>query len=147
MDPYYRIPIRSLVLVSIVTMLLALLNIASTTAFNAILSLTTFAICVSYIIPITLLLIKKLKGHEIEYGPFNLGRAGLYINIFAVVYGVFVCMFLPFPPQEPVTAINMNYASPVFGAVLIFSVVYWFLQGRNKFTGPIREVDEVMEEK
>ena len=59
-----------------------------------------------------------------------------------MVYGVFICIFLPFPPQRPVTAMNMNYASPVFAGAILFGILDWFIRGRKKFLGPLREVGE-----
>lgn len=124
----------------IIVCLIGLINIASTTAFNAILSLATLSLYISYLIPIVIFALRKLQDQPIPYGPFRLGQAGLYINLFAIVYGVFICVFLPFPPEQPVTRINMNYSSPVFFFVLLFSLCDWFMRGRKTFTGPIREV-------
>lgn len=124
----------------IIVCLIGLINIASTTAFNAILSLATLSLYISYLIPIAIFALRKLQDQPIPYGPFRLGQAGLYINLFAIVYGFFICVFLPFPPEQPVTRINMNYSSPVFFFVLLFSLCDWFMRGRKTFTGPIREV-------
>jgi len=141
-NPYYRIPIRSIGLVTAIVVVLSLINIGSSTALNAIISLSTLALYISYLIPITLLIIKRLHNQPIGTGPFTLGRYGLAVNTAALVYGVFICIFLPFPSFMPVTAVNMNYASPVFGAVLLFSVGYWFARGKSVYSGPIREVME-----
>lgn len=85
------------------------------------------------------------KHEPIPWGPSRLGRFGLPIN---VVYGTFTCIFLVFPPFQPVTASNMNYASLVFGVVLIFSLVSWFVYGRTSFNGPIKDVaDEEFNER
>lgn len=121
-------------------LLLSLINIASTTAFNAILSLSTLALYCSYLIPISLLLLKRFRKEPIPFGPWTLGRFGMLINIAALVYGAFVCIFLPFPPFQPVTAKNMNYGGPVMGFVLTFAVAGWFLTGKGRFVGPVREV-------
>lgn len=123
-------------------MLLSLINIGSSTALNAVLSLSTWALYISYLIPITLLVMKRLRKEHIAFGPFRLGRFGLWINFFAMIYGVFICIFLPFPPTRPVTPVNMNYAAPVFAAVVVFGIIDWFLRGRKNFLGPLREVDE-----
>ena len=139
-SPTYNIPIRTIVLVSVVVGLLGLINIASTTAFNAITSLSTLALYISYLIPVILLTLKKVQKQHIPYGPWNLGRFGLPINIFAIVYGVFIVIFLPFPPALPVTATTMNYSSPVLGLVLLFALGYWFVRGRRQYAGPLREV-------
>lgn len=85
---------------------------------------------------------KRTRNEHISFGPFNLGRLGLYVNVFAIAYGVFICVFLPFPPDQPVDSENMNYASPLFGAVIVFAIIDWFFRGKNIFVGPLREVAE-----
>lgn len=119
-----------------VIVLLSLIQIGSTTAFNAILSLSTLALYISYVVPIAFMAIKRARNHHIPWGPFRLGKLGLPTNIFAVVYGVYVIIFLPFLPTQPVTGENMNYAGPVMGAVLLFALVDWFVNGRKRWTGP-----------
>lgn len=140
MNPHYKIPVRAIARVATIVALLSLINIASTTAFNAILSLSTLALYISYIIPISLLLVKRVRREHIPFGPWKLGVLGMPINIAALVYGVFVCIFLPFPPYQPVTARNMNYCGPVIGVVLAFAAGDWFVEGRSRFVGPVREV-------
>ena len=132
---------RAIGLVSSVIVLLSLINIGSSTAFNAIISLATVALYVSYIIPIFCPVLKRLSGEKIVWGPWTLGRFGLVINVFALCYSVYICIFLPFPSQQPVTAVNMNYAAPVFGFVILFAVADWFLRGRKIYVGPRREID------
>jgi choline transport protein len=141
-SPTKKVPLRALYLVAVVTVLLSLINIGSTTAFNAILSLSTLALYVSYLIPITLLTLKRLHHdtHDMAWGPFHLGRWGLPINIFGIIYAVYVSIFLPFPPTQPVTWVNMNYAGPVLGAVLVFGAFDWFVRGRRHFHGPTVKV-------
>lgn len=118
-------------------MLLGLINIGSTTAFNAIVSLAVVGLYTSYLIPVLLHAIRRLTGPPIQYGPFQLGKFGLPLNIFAVIYSVFIVIFLFFPPYQPVTAQNMNYACLVFGAVVLFSLVWWFIRGRRTYSGPL----------
>lgn len=57
------------------------------------------------------IIVAKLRRESIEYGPFTLGKFGLPINIFAAIYGIFIIIWLPFPPYMPVTGENMNYVS------------------------------------
>jgi choline transport protein len=121
--------------------LLSLINIGSSTAFNAIISLATVALYVSYLIPILCLVLKRFSGNKIAWGPWTLGRYGVFINIFALCYGIFICIFLPFPSQRPITSMNMNYASTVFVFVVVFAIVDWYLRGRKVYTGPKREID------
>lgn len=99
---------RSIFLVSVVIMLLSPINIGSSIALNAILSLSTLALYVSYLIPISLLIMKRLRGERLEFGPFSLGRLGIWINGYSTLYGIFIVIFLPFPAATPFTATSMN---------------------------------------
>lgn len=138
-DPHYRIPIRAIALVSIVIVLLSLINIGSSIALNAILSLSTLALYVSYLIPIILLVMKRFRGEHINFGPFGLGRFGLWINLYAIVFGVYIVIFLPFPVATPVSAESMNYAGPVFIGLLLIALIDWFVRGRKHYAGPRQE--------
>jgi choline transport protein len=133
--------VRAIGLVSTVIVLLSLINVGSSTAFNAIISLSTVALYLSYIIPIFCLVMKRFSGEKIAWGPWSLGRFGPAINIFALCYGVFICIFLPFPSQQPITAMNMNYAAPVFGFVILLALTDWFMRGRKFYVGPKMEID------
>ncbi|ERF75937.1 hypothetical protein EPUS_01303 [Endocarpon pusillum Z07020] len=135
--PGLKIPLRSLTLVTILSCLLHLISIGSTTAFTAILSLTTLALYISYLVPISLILLRKLEGRHPAYGPFRLGRWGIPINIFALLYGIFIVIWLPFPPVLPVTALNMNYAGPVMIAVIIIALLDWVISGHKRFSVPV----------
>ena len=139
-DSHHRIPTRAIALVTLVVVLLSLINIGSSTALNAILSLSTLGLYVSYLIPIGLLFLKRLRREHITFGPFALGQMGFWINAYAIIFGVYVSIFLPFPGQVPVTAVTMNYAGPVFGVVLILAVLDWVFRGRNYYNGPIQEI-------
>jgi choline transport protein len=142
--PTLRIPLNALGLVITVVVLLTLISIGNTTAFFAILSLNTLALYISYIIPILFFTLAKLRGDDIRYGPFRLGRFGILINIFAIIYAIFIAIFLPFPPIVPVTAQNMNYGGPVMGFVILMAIVDWLVTGRKRFKAPIeREQLEV----
>ena len=139
-DSHHRIPTRAIALVTLVVVLLSLINIGSSTALNAILSLSTLGLYVSYLIPISLLLLKRLRREQITFGPFRLGKFGFWTNAYAIVFGVYVSIFLPFPGQVPVTATTMNYAGPMFGVVLILAVLDWVFRGRKYYNGPIQEI-------
>ncbi|PVH99996.1 amino acid transporter [Periconia macrospinosa] len=139
--PTLQIPIPALLLVAFICALLALINIGSTVAFTALVSLPTVSLYVSYFIPILLLTLRKLRGMHPKYGPFKLGRWGLPINVFSLVYIVFVLIWIPFPPGRPVTAQTMNYAAPLFIAVVILALVDWVISGKTRFKVPTTAID------
>lgn len=119
-----------------------MINVASTTALSAILALSTSSLYVSYLIPIVMMIIRRLDTSRgpIQFGPWSLGRFGMPINIFALLFGIFVCVFVPFPTQIPVTAANMNWSGPVFLGVFLLLVVDWVFRARKKFVGPARDL-------
>jgi choline transport protein len=118
-----RIRLNSLLIVSFIVAGLQLINIGSTTALYAILSVSTIALYISYMLPILFLLIHRLRAKHIAYGPFKLGPFGILLNIFSLLYGIYILIWLPFPPFLPVTSTNMNYGGPVMGAVILFALV------------------------
>lgn len=150
-----RIPIRSINLVCAVTVLLSLINIGSSVALNAILSLSTIALYTSYIIPIACLISMRLRikdkvykaeaGHaeisdnRLVFGPWNLGRWGMLVNVVAVTYATLMLPFMALPTSLPLTRETMNYAGPIFLAVLCFASIDYLVRGRRKYVGPQRE--------
>lgn len=138
MDEARQIPTNAAIVTSVLLALLGLINIGSTTAFNAVVSLAVFGLELSYLLPICLLVGRRItSGHEIALGPWSMGRFGFPVNVVSICFLSFTCIFLVFPPYQPVTAENMNYASLVFGAVCIFSGLYWFWRGRKVYDGPV----------
>ncbi|RMZ84347.1 hypothetical protein DV738_g564, partial [Chaetothyriales sp. CBS 135597] len=133
--PTLHIPLNALGLVTIVAALLGLIIIGNTTAFNAILSLATVGLYISYVTPLSFVLLRKLQGRHPPYGPFRLGIWGIPVNIFGLVFGIFMIIFLPFPPMLPVTAATMNYAAPILGAVVLLALLDWFAVSTPK--GPL----------
>ncbi|KAF2457056.1 putative amino acid permease [Lineolata rhizophorae] len=132
--PTLRIPLRSLGLVTAVVVILTLVNIGSTTAFYAILSLSTLTLYVSYMVPVLFFTLRKLSSRRPALGVWNVGRWGLPVNCFALVYGLYMIVFLPWPPMQPVDEENMNYSGPVLGFVLLLSLLDWFVSGRKRFS-------------
>lgn len=129
---------------SVILTLLGLINIGSTAAFNAIISLAIFGLHISYLVPLILILWRRmLTAEALAYGPWKLGRSGVPINIISIIYLLFTCTFMVFPPYQPVTPVNMNYASLIFGAMLILSAIYWAWRGRKEYCIPINSCGHV----
>jgi choline transport protein len=133
-----QLPQRSILITSVILVLLGLINIGSTAAFNAILSLSVLGIQISYAVPVALMLWRRLSSGKVilPYGPWKLGCYGVAINAISMVYLIYTSIFMVFPANQPVTALNMNYSSLVFGAVLIASCIYWVWKGTKQYDGP-----------
>ncbi|KAL2789370.1 amino acid/polyamine transporter I [Aspergillus keveii] len=136
-DSTFKIPLRALFLVSSCIFARSFIQIGSNAAFNAILSLSKLGLYISYLIPLILLVLKRLTvPGDIPQGTFTLGKWGLTMNLIAIVFATYFVIFLPFPPTLPVTAENMNYAGPVLGFVMLFACGDWIVRGRHKWEGP-----------
>ncbi|KAL6704953.1 hypothetical protein ACN47E_007498 [Coniothyrium glycines] len=135
--PTLKLPLNALLLVGTIVTCLSLIYIASATAFNALISLQAFALHISYFFPILFILLRKLRGPPPPYGPFKMGAIGVPVNVFALCYLVFVVLWMPFPQLLPVTKDNMNYAGPIFTAVVIGALAHWFIRGRKTFKMPV----------
>lgn len=136
-------PLYAVYLTTIISLLLTLIEIGSTTAFNALISIVITGLFGSYLIPITLILIKRIKHEPVRYGPWHLGPYGVAINVIAVVFCTVVILFGFFPPFLPVTPENMNWSVVVVAGAMVFGLGYYFLRARKVYRGPL--VDRVAE--
>lgn len=124
----------------VVIALLCLINVVSSTALGAIISIGTAAIIISYTIPIILLIRKRLYRQPIPFGPWTLGSWGLAVNMYGAGFGIFISVFALFPTTIPVTADNMNYAGPVIVLLVIIAGIDWLVRGKYAFKGPLRDM-------
>lgn len=138
--PTLKMPVNALCLIAVCLSLLALINIGSSTAFNAFISLPALALYISYFFPIFFLFWRRLSRKHpapVPWGPFKLGKAGPLVNLGAMGYIIFILIWMPFPAILPVDGLNMNYAGPIVGAVILGAVVDWCLNGRKRFRVPV----------
>ena len=110
----------------------------------------------SYLLCCALLLYRRIRGDikaydelreerispsNLSWGPWRVpGILGTANNIFACLYLALIWIFSFWPPSSSVTPDTMNYASLVFGSILVFSLVWYLLVARKTFLGPVIEV-------
>jgi choline transport protein len=148
-SPTLKVPVRMILMVGFLQMLLGLIYLGSSTAFNAVLSMAILGMYASYISPIVVMLIygrrrSAARVRGVGSGTFNLGpRWGPVINIAAIVWLIIAMVFSTFPTVQPVTPGNMNYCVVVtMGWMLIGGLYYYVLGGKKRFTGPVVELVE-----
>ena len=148
-----------------ISALLALIGIGSSLAFNDIISITVVGLYASYLVPLTLLLLRRsTKGHirsasetppfestvantptpnaALVWGPFQMpSLLGAIINFVAIVYMVIIFLFAFWPPAQPVGPASMNYACLVFGATVLLSVTWYLGYARRVYRGPVVEIE------
>ncbi|KAI1120100.1 LPXTG-domain-containing protein [Nemania abortiva] len=145
-DPRHHIPIRGLLLPCAIVILLSLFtvgNTATVTVFSAFTALSSLGLYTSYFIAISCLLHARLSGRlgdkptsAVQYGDWRLpSNIATPINIYALLWTIYITIWLPFPTTIPVTGANMNYAGPIYLVVVIGAVTYWITWGRKNWPG------------
>jgi choline transport protein len=123
-----------------ITILLSLINIGSTVAFNAIASLGTAALISSYIVSISCVRIKRWRGQKLPPARWSLGKLGGPINDFSILYLILVFIFSFFPETAIVNAVSMNWNILIYGFTLLFAMVWFFTRGKRQYAGPVEYV-------
>jgi len=149
------LPVNAIIATLTITILLSLIALASAVALNALLSLVIGALYTSYLLVCGLLLWRRLSGAIKPYsessdvinsdcltwGPWKLWEPlGVANNVFACIYSVFLLFWSFWPPQVFPTPETFNWSVLVYGAVVVFSIVWYGVSARHHFKGPIREV-------
>jgi len=83
--------------------LAALLNLAGSETFDAIIGLATGAICGTYVLSIGSVIVRRFVGKPLPAARFSLGKLGLPINIISVLYQIELIIFAYFPLFKQVT--------------------------------------------
>lgn len=80
---------------------------------------------------------------QLIWGPWHIpGILGIINNAYACLYMIFVIFWSVWPPVTPVDASTMNYSVLVTGGVIIFSIIWYWIRGRQEYKGPLID-DEV----
>ncbi|KAF2256486.1 amino acid transporter [Trematosphaeria pertusa] len=138
--PKWDVPINAICLSFAVSCLLSLINLGSSVALLNIASLSTAAILASYIVSISCIALKRIRGEPLLPSKFSLGRAGLPLNILSIIFLIFVFIFSFFPMGPKPTPAGMNWSILMFGVTVLFSWVYYYFKGRHVYKGPVAYV-------
>ena len=134
--PGTHLPLWSIALSAVISLLLSLINIGSTVAFNAIVSLTIACYFGSYFIPIALLAWRRATNRPLVLGPWNMGRYGLAVNIISLAWLAITWTFTFFPIAIPVTTQTMNWSCTLWGGFMILGLGWYFIWQHKVFVGP-----------
>ncbi|KII84149.1 hypothetical protein PLICRDRAFT_57954 [Plicaturopsis crispa FD-325 SS-3] len=119
------VPLNAFLLSTAVQLLLGLLYLGSSAAFNAFVGVAVICLGTSYALPVAVLLARGRRG--VEGAPFPLGRWGGLCNAMAVLWIVFAIVIFSMPAVVPPTTTSMNYASVVFVGFATISAVWYLL--------------------
>lgn len=141
MDPKWNIPFNAVYITSVAVVLLSLINLDSTLAFNIIVSLSLLGLLSTYMISIGCVLLKRLKREPLPPARWSLGRYGLAINAFAFFYSAFIIVFSCFPTNLPVDLSTASWAPLVWAGVILISVGFYVAYGKRTYTAPVEFVE------
>jgi urea carboxylase system permease len=132
-----RVPIVPALLVGGLSLILLVVNVGNQSAFLTLTSVAIIMFYLPYLAVTGSMLVRRLRGEwpRPEHGPyFNLGRWGLPINLFAVVYGTLVAFEIAWP-RAVVYGTKWYFrfgAYEFIGASFVIGLVYYLLVQRHK---------------
>lgn len=131
-------PFNSVYLSTLVAVLISLVSLGSSFAFNVIASLSLLALMSTYLLSIGCVLLRRVRGEALPPARWSLGRLGLPVNALAAAYAGFVVVMSCFPDAaRPGRPLDANWAPAIWGAVILLSIVAYVFHGREHFTPPI----------
>jgi len=113
--------------VAVTTLILLLLPIFSASAWNALSSLSTIALYVSYFMPI---LFACLQRRKTGWSDIELAIT----EVIAVLWSVFVIGLLCVPPVLPAdTPASVPWSGPIMGMVTVIALIDWTVRGHREY--------------
>jgi amino acid transporter len=145
-----RVPLYAVIAVSVAALIITIPaywgnKVGIPWAYFAITSICTVGLYIAYILPVYL---RLRAGSNFEAGPWTLGRHYRWVNIGAIVFVVLVVYSLDIPivpagvPWNDAfdwTAVNYSPLVLIVGALV---GIWWFVDAKKRYTGPVRTIDE-----
>ncbi|MBY6675739.1 amino acid permease [Rhodococcus sp. BP-332] len=136
--PKYQTPVVPAVVIGLLSILILVINVGQPKIFTVLTSIAIIMIYLAYLMVTGPLLKKRLKGEWPpkdlkEGGYFTMGRWGLPVNIFAVVWGAGMALNLAWP-REAVYGTpwyNTWGAFVYIGVILGLGYLWYFTVGRG----------------
>lgn len=140
-DSGKEVPVNAIIVTCVFTMLLSLINIGSTVAFNAIISLQIVALFSTYAVSISCVLYRRIKHPELlPTARWSLGKWGIPVNFVGLSYTTFSFFWAFWPNETPVTRETFNWSVVLFVGIFIISLVMYYVQGRKVYKGPVTDI-------
>lgn len=137
--PKYKIPANAVWLCAFLCALLGLPILGVNVVFTAITSICTIGWVGGYAVPIFARMIMQQK--KFKPGPFYLGRYSQPICLVAFLWICYTCIVFLLPTQYPIELKTFNYAPIALAVVLSLIMLWWVVDARRWFKGPVRNID------
>ncbi|PON91550.1 Amino acid/polyamine transporter [Trema orientale] len=137
--PRNKVPINAVWLCAAIAMLLGLPILKLDVVFTAIISVSTIGWVGGYAVPIFARMVMAEK--HFKPGPFYLGKARRPICLVAFLWICYTCSAFLLPTIYPLRWKTFNYAPVALGVCLTLIMLWWVLDARKWFKGPVRNID------
>ena len=137
-NPKHQTPVVPAIVIGVLAAFILVINIGQPQIFTVLTSIAIIMIYLAYLMVTGPLLKKRLQGQwppkELaESGYFTMGRWGLPVNIFAVLWGVGMALNLAWPrPEVYGTPWYNTWGAFVYiGIILGLGLLWYAVKGRN----------------
>lgn len=137
--PKHKVPSNAVWLCAAICILLGLPILKVNVVFTAITSICTIGWVGCYAVPIFARMVMAEKNFKA--GPFYLGKASRPICLVAFLWICYTCSVFLLPTFYPITWNTFNYAPVAVGVGLGLIMLWWVLDARKWFKGPVRNID------
>lgn len=143
-NPHTHTPVNAVILNAVLGIFMCLLILAGSVAIGALFSIGAIAQFVAFAIPISIRVF--FVGNRFRKGPWHLGPYGPFIGGLGVS---FVFLMVPILCLPSVTHGNlspdlMNWTCLVYGAPMLAVTIWWVVDARRWFTGPVVNVEHAI---
>ncbi|KAF1817486.1 putative amino acid transporter [Eremomyces bilateralis CBS 781.70] len=139
--PRLHVPVNSIIFSCTYTILISLINVGSTVAFFAIVSLGTSALMATYLISIGCVAYRRFTGMPLPKARWSLGKWGIVVNYLGIIYASWALFWGFWPTFKGVTPENFNWAVVLFVGLMLIAAILYFVQARHVYEGPVSTVE------
>ncbi|KAM0916719.1 hypothetical protein ACQ4PT_010055 [Festuca glaucescens] len=138
--PTRKVPVNAVWFCAAVCALLGLPILWLDVVFTAIISVATIGWVGSYAVPIFARMV--IREEDFRPGPFYLRGASKPVCLVAFLWICYTCSVFLLPTSYPIKMDTLNYAPITLGVVLGLIMLWWVVDARKWFKGPVRNIDE-----
>jgi len=138
--PGWDVPLNAVTVTIAFSILISMIILGSPTAFYNIGALCGVGLFSSYIICIACVTWRRIRGLPLLPSRFDLGRAGLPINILAIIFLTIEWLFMFWPSYPKPNAAGMNWTVVIYVGVLVWALAYYQIRGKKQYSGPVEYV-------
>lgn len=139
LHPKHKVPSNAVWLCAAICIILGLPILKVNVVFTAITSICTIGWVGGYAVPIFARMV--MAEQNFNAGPFYLGKASRPICLIAFLWICYTCSVFLLPTFYPISWDTFNYAPVALSVGLGLIMLWWLLDARKWFTGPVRNID------